>query len=139
MEAISHVRLLIPPPEKGAPVAIGGTPSGDASVLPSLMAAAVLADAGYAEVNLGPNLPAGALRLAIGAHEPDLVWISLTSHLSVKDIERHLKDLLSGSEDRKWQLVVGGRKVSQLAQEWSKNAVLLDSLTELEEFVADRG
>ena len=43
LEAVNRLRVLLPPPSSSAPVALGGAPSGDPYLLPSLMAATVVA------------------------------------------------------------------------------------------------
>ena len=61
VHALSTMRSAIPKPGAGAPCAVGGSPSGDPFVLPSLGAAIVLAEAGYVEMNLGAESPIEAM------------------------------------------------------------------------------
>ncbi|HYV34489.1 MAG TPA: helix-turn-helix domain-containing protein [Gemmataceae bacterium] len=62
------------------PMAIGGNPEGDHSLLASLLIQMVLFDAGWDAVNLGPNTPLASFRMALGELKPRLVWLS-ASHL----------------------------------------------------------
>jgi methanogenic corrinoid protein MtbC1 len=80
LQAIAHLRGTFEPPES-APVALGATPEDDPYILPSFMAAAVVAAAGLRAVNLGPDTPVSALRHAIAHHRPRLVWISASATL----------------------------------------------------------
>ena len=62
VRALNQIQTLLPLPEARALRAVGGGPEGDPYVIPSLAAAAVLAEAGYRTSNLGPNTPFDALR-----------------------------------------------------------------------------
>jgi methanogenic corrinoid protein MtbC1 len=98
------------PERAGLPVALGGAPAGDPYALPSLMAAIVLADTGYADVNLGGNTPTAALLAAIEHHRPRLVWLSCSVKEAMPAAAElaELADTLAGHGA---SLVVGGRGV----------------------------
>jgi methanogenic corrinoid protein MtbC1 len=72
---VNQLRAMIEVPAD-APVAVGGAPAGDTYVLPSVMAATVLADRGFRPFNLGADTPLAALRDGVEAHAPAVVWIS---------------------------------------------------------------
>jgi len=78
IQALAQLRGLFEPPVDG-PVAIGAAPAGDPYLLPSWMAATVVAETGMRAVNLGPDTPLSALRAAFAHHRPVLVWISATA------------------------------------------------------------
>ncbi len=75
--------------ERNRPVALGGAPEGDPSVLPSLLAQMVLLDAGWQAINLGPNTPFASLLKAARETKPRLIWLSV-SHLP--DADRFLRE-----------------------------------------------
>src|SRR5436190_1252174 len=58
------------------PSAVGGAPSGDHSLLPSLLAQMVLIEAGWDAVNLGPDTPFASFAKAIADIRPRLLWLS---------------------------------------------------------------
>jgi MerR family transcriptional regulator, light-induced transcriptional regulator len=75
---LAELRLLLPAAAPEAPAAVGGGLGGDVYRLPSAMAAAVLAEAGYRVHDLGPDTPVEATLAAIGRYRPALVWQSLS-------------------------------------------------------------
>jgi excisionase family DNA binding protein len=78
IQELAHLRAALPPPPH-APCAVGGAPEDDPYLLPSAMAALVLAAEGLHPVNLGPDTPTAALHQAVAHHRPRLVWISASS------------------------------------------------------------
>lgn len=139
IESINQVRLLIPPAGPGAPVALGGAPSGDPYILPSLMAAAVLADAGYHEINLGPDTPYPAFLHAVEVHQPQLVWLALTSHFEEDRVEDLVEELLVPLEDKAVEVVVGGQQAATLREHWPASVHAMTSMAELAEFASKWG
>jgi MerR family transcriptional regulator, light-induced transcriptional regulator len=75
---IAELRLLLPAAVPEAPAAVGGAFGGDLYRLPSAMAAAVLAEAGYRVHDLGPFTPVEATIAAIERYRPTLVWQSFS-------------------------------------------------------------
>jgi len=78
MQIVNHLRLLAPYPAPDAPVALGGSLAGDPYIVPSLMAATVLSEAGYRVVNLGADTPYSAFERAAMHYKPRLIWLSLS-------------------------------------------------------------
>lgn len=81
LQALAQLRALHDPPAD-APLAVGGAPEGDPYLLPSFMAATVIAAAGMRAVNLGPDAPLAAIDAAIEHHAPRMMWLSVSSPLS---------------------------------------------------------
>ncbi|MDX1683584.1 MAG: cobalamin-dependent protein [Phycisphaeraceae bacterium] len=79
LQALNQIRGLLPTPPASAPVAVGGCPAGDTHALGTLMAATVLADAGYRVVHVGPDTPLDSFRHAVEAHKPDLLWLAFSN------------------------------------------------------------
>lgn len=84
LQALFALRAAIEPPAT-APIALGCAPEGDPYLIPSMMAALVLASTGLRAINLGPDTPSSALALAIARHRPALVWISASVPLVAPD------------------------------------------------------
>jgi excisionase family DNA binding protein len=106
LQALAHIRGTFEPPAD-APVALGGGPEDDPYLLPTFMAAAVIAAAGLRAVNLGPDTPVAAFETAVDRLAPKLVWVSATAPLAparAKAIARWLESLPRGIT-----AVVGGQ------------------------------
>lgn len=81
VRAAEALRAVLPAPQAGAPVAVGGGPAGDPYLLPSLLASLVLQEAGWRSIDLGPDTPDAALIAAVHRHGATLVWRSYTGEL----------------------------------------------------------
>lgn len=139
IEAINQVRLLMPPPADDAPVALGGAPSGDPYVIPSLMAAAVLADAGYHVTNLGPNTPAAALLHAASVHTPNVVWLAVTAPFDAAEMRTLVSDLIRPLADDGVAVALGGRHaLTQHAATLPDAVWPMHSMQDLADFAAQR-
>jgi len=113
IQAVTRLRLLIPSRE-GAPVAVGGAPSGDPYLLPSLAAAAVLESRGLNAVNLGPETPLESLQLAAESMGASLLWLSVTFIEDEEKLQRQLFGLIRDLENKGLPLVIGGQKADRL-------------------------
>ncbi len=77
LHALGELKQMIGEPLKEAPVALGGAPEGDPYLLPSMMAGAVLAEAGFRDINFGPNTPLELLGSAAEENKARIVWLSV--------------------------------------------------------------
>lgn len=78
LQELASLRAQVEPPPH-ALVALGAAPEDDPYLLPSAMAALVLAAEGLRPVNLGADTPTAALHHAVAHHRPRLVWLSVSS------------------------------------------------------------
>jgi excisionase family DNA binding protein len=132
--AVDRLRDLIPPPAGRAPLALGGAPAGDPYVLPTRLAGLVLAEAGFRDVNFGPNTPVELLATEAVARKARLVWLSVSA---VAD-ERSLRAAVAGLGDslagHRIDLVLGGVNAAAVAPPGTTNASLINSMAELAAF-----
>ena len=133
VQAVNELRSLIPPPPDDAPVAVGGSPSGDIYLMPSLMAAAVLADAGYRAVNLGPQLPLDSLAAAAAHYDASVVWLACACIDHAPD-EAGVRGLAANLEQRGSTLLLGGNARPRGLK--AANTVHVSSMSELTAFAA---
>jgi excisionase family DNA binding protein len=100
---------LRPPNDPNRPVAVGGAPEKDPTLIPTLLAKMTLLDNGWNAINLGPNTPLSAFRTALQELKPRLLWMCVT-HLT--DEEEFLQDynkLFEEATQHQVSLVIGGR------------------------------
>lgn len=133
LQAAHQLRLLIEVPEH-APCCVGCAPEDDPYLLPTALAAGVLAEAGFAAVNLGPDTPAGALRAAIAAYRPALIWLSVSSASRVDDWRDEVLDLLSLAQEAHVTLVLGGQRAGDLKLPTHARLLQAQSMSELAAF-----
>ena len=134
LHVLARIRLAMPPSPVDSPVAVGGAPSGDPYLLPSLMAAAVLRDSGYADMNLGPDIPIEFVRTAVQRYRPRLIWLSFSSKKSAGRSLRLLPELTEAVTATGGVLIVGGRALDGAQRTADPNVAVGDSMTELSAF-----
>jgi MerR family transcriptional regulator, light-induced transcriptional regulator len=130
VQVISHLRQMVGDVSSSAPVAMGGAHPTDPYVLPTAMAALVLADAGYRPTNFGPLTPVSLLPRIASEHAARLIWISL----SVPPTASFTDDLVKLCQQvRKagTQVVLGGRCALEVDLSGCPNAQVLASMSEL--------
>lgn len=132
VRALAELRALFTPAASDAPVAIGGAPSGDPYLLPSMMAAAVLADLGYRDHNLGANTPFEALTQAVDRYQPRVAWVAISVPDRDGQQRVRLADLAASLAARGAALVVGGRHAPSLPP--SSGVLRARSMAELTAF-----
>jgi excisionase family DNA binding protein len=112
IQALNQIRSLVPPPRPDAPVAVGGAIAGDPYLIPSLMAATVLEDLGYAVGNLGPNTPAAVLAGTARQRNAQLVWFSVSALKSEEELRRARAELVK-LEEAGTSVIVGGQQAEE--------------------------
>lgn len=132
--ALSELRRLIPEPGEGAPVAVGGAPTGDPYILPSIMVATVLAAEGWKAINLGPETPDHVLLSAARANRAMLLWrcLSVAEHERTSGAE--LAALADHVRPEGAHLVAGGRGCPERITPGRDNLMLAGSMGELAAF-----
>ncbi len=134
VQTLNMARGLLAPVPVAAPAAVGGTPSGDPYLLPSLMVAAVLADAGYRDVNLGPDVPARTLRAAVVRYQPRIVWLAVSTPIAAETLRRECATVAGSLGAAGAALIVGGRGVDAAALAQLPRVHVLESMAEMGAF-----
>lgn len=133
--AIQQLRSMLQAPGSGARVALGGTPSSDPYLLPSLMVATLFSEAGFRTVNLGPDVPTRALLSAIELHQPAVVWCSISSPIDARSRDHMLRDLIDRLAVKQTPLVVGGRSLQIDALPAYPHLLAMQSMAELSAYL----
>ncbi|CAN5489578.1 excisionase family DNA-binding protein [soil metagenome] len=132
--ALGMLRQMLPEPIENAPVAVGGAPEGDPYLLPSLMAGTVLADAGYRDVNFGPDTPMDVLAVAAEENQAQVVWLSIKAVADRATLRTNVDNLAERLRSMQITLVVGGSGAELLAIRSSKNIHVMRTMGELAAF-----
>ena len=112
IQAVNYLRVLQPAAPEDAPVAVGGAGGDDPYMLPSMLCAAVVAEAGFRDVNLGPRTPLAVLRSAVDHYGASMAWVTLSI---ASDLPAMLTDLRQVARELSLvqvPLVVGGRALA---------------------------
>lgn len=131
IEALATLRPLIAPADRDGPMAIGSGGPGDAYMIPSLMASLCLWEAGYRDINLGPDIPVSVLMSAVKHYRPRLVWLSMSSVPRLEDVLRKLPELAVQSRAVGATLIVGGRALGAVNRASLAGLIVGDSMGEL--------
>ncbi len=114
ISAVSRLRMIIPPRDEDAPTAVGGAPTGDPYIIPSLCAAAVLESQGVHAVNLGADTPIHSLLLATQALKAQLVWLSVSVVQDREQLQQELASLSAALSEPRVPIIVGGSESGSL-------------------------
>ncbi|MAE65240.1 MAG: hypothetical protein CMJ18_13295 [Phycisphaeraceae bacterium] len=111
ISALNLIRSMLPEPAESAPLALGGAPPDDPYLLPSLMAATVMAAEGWRGFNLGPDCPTEVLIAAAKQTGARLVWISISAGQDEAELTRLLSRLADHLIVEGVDVVLGGRSL----------------------------
>lgn len=139
LQAVNALRQLLAPAGRAAPAAIGGAPVGDPYLLPSIMAAAVLAEAGFRETNYGPQTPLDALAAAAEEQGVVIVWLSVSGADEVDQLRRAVEKLARRLARRDATLLVGGRLAGEVVAKPAPNVHVMSSMAQLAAFARGAG
>lgn len=133
--AIHLIRSMMPPVDDHtatpARTAIGGAAPGDPYQMPSLMAATVLMECGYRDVNMGANVPVETMLHAVRQHSPALVWLSVSTSMDRGALSEYVQRLGAMCQQLGATLAIGGRGVAGLSLPGASSTHMVASMSEL--------
>jgi methanogenic corrinoid protein MtbC1 len=119
---LTQLRMALPSVTSSAPLAIGGTCSGDPYTLPTAMVDIALREAGWRAESLGTNLPAETLVAAINDLRPRLFWLSVSALLNVDELVAAFDQIMEAANRTGASVIVGGRSITLDLQKRMINA-----------------
>jgi len=134
LRALVRIRDALPAPGRGAFASVGAAPPGDPYLLPTQMAAVVLAELGMRPVNLGPQTPLEVLAAAAERHGARLVWLSVSTPDATEAIRTDLPAFAERVSRVGARLIVGGRASRALRAARPRDVVFGRRMAELSAF-----
>ncbi|CAN5628960.1 excisionase family DNA-binding protein [soil metagenome] len=136
LQALGHIRSLIPTPQNGFGAAVGGALSGDIYLIPSVMVAAVVADQGTPAINLGPETPPESLISAAQRFRASFIWVSCSVTADLEIMNDQLLVVANGAREWGSQLIVGGKLASEISFA-HPSLTVFETLGDLTQMLAD--
>lgn len=134
LQMVNQLRGTFPVDRVEGPVALGGAIEGDPYMLPSLMVAAVLGEAGFHEINYGGNTPAELLAEAATDEKAAIVWVSISHVADAGELDRKVTMLASCLSRNGVPLLLGGRAVPRSLAVDRPNVHYASSMAEVAAF-----
>jgi len=114
MRALSQIRMSMPTPKSNQLKSLGAAPGGDPFILPSMMASLVLYDAGFNDINLGPDTPVEVLIDALEDERPNIAWLSLSTPIVSRFQANEIERMRIAAQQQNCLFVLGGRYASSI-------------------------
>jgi MerR family transcriptional regulator, light-induced transcriptional regulator len=133
-EAVATLRYLLPTVDERAPLALGGAPQDDPYLLPSMMAATTLAEAGFRDVNFGGQTPVNLLAHEAIQRDAALVWLSVSVQQDAKRMRAVISGLARSLKSHNIKLVIGGRYRAEHTPRSEEHVHSMSSMSELSGF-----
>ena len=98
---------------KDRPIAVGGSPEGDHTLMGGLLVEMVLIDAGWRVVNLGPHTPLESFRQALRELHPRMIWLSATHFLDRQVFLQEYAEFHEEAHQAGVAIAIGGRGIDK--------------------------
>lgn len=133
LRLINELRAGLPLPSPTAPIAMGGTFSGDPYQIPTALVDLTLRELGWSATSLGCELPVESFLKAARDYQPTLIWLSVSAYA---DLEQFIADenrLVDGLPPET-AVIVGGRGIIESALDRLQYSAICSELSELIDF-----
>jgi methanogenic corrinoid protein MtbC1 len=130
---LNQMRALLPA-TTGELRAVGGAPSGDPYVLPTLAVATALQAEGFRTTNLGPETPLETLARALEHDRPQIAWISVSTDAGREHLVGALPAVLRTARTTGTRVVLGGRALRNAVGDTSWQTLAAVSIAEAAAF-----
>lgn len=134
LRLLHELRMSVPAVPDHAPLALGGTLSGDHYSLATTMAEIVLRESGWRAESYGLGLPAETLCAAIEEEGPRLVWLSVSYVESRTEFLEQYDRIYKTASARGVAVAVGGRALDPPLRKSMRYATFCDQLQHLAAF-----
>ncbi len=112
LRLIHQWRQILTPPSATAPLAMGGTISGDFYQIASSMVELTLREQGWHCDNLGSGIPFASFIKGVRKQTPRLVWLSISHIADAEEFRQGMRDLWNVCEEQGVALLIGGRELN---------------------------
>ena len=131
---LHELSRLLPRPQEGARMAIGGTIEGDQYSVATFLVELTLRELGWSANSLGSNLPFPTMLQAAQDVNPRLFWLSISQ---IEDVDRFVDALNQFQSDLapSIALVIGGRCVNDDLRKRTRFSACCDDLQQLARYV----
>ncbi|OYW13231.1 MAG: hypothetical protein B7Z55_17185 [Planctomycetales bacterium 12-60-4] len=134
--ALGELRLAWSTSDRPAPLAIGGTPSGDEYRLPTAMCELVLLEVGWNAISLGTNLPFETWHAALEARRPKLLWLSVSHLGSRESFLAEYPPLFEHAQRLGIPVALGGQALDEPLRRQIRFTTYCETMRQLEAFAA---
>lgn len=133
LRLIHELRATLPLPSPNAPIALGGTLTGDPYQIPTALVELTLRESGWNATSLGCELPVDSFIKAAQDHRPALIWLSVSA---VRDEATFFADenRLVDQLPAEIAIVLGGRGIPDRGEELLQYSAICGALSELSDF-----
>jgi excisionase family DNA binding protein len=133
---LTELRLAWQQVDAQAPLAIGGTISGDEYRLPTSMCELVLLEAGWNALSLGTNLPFATWHAALETRRPKLLWLSLSYVADRDQLLAEYPQLFEHAQRLGIAVALGGNGVDDELRRALRFTTFCENMRQLEAFAS---
>jgi methanogenic corrinoid protein MtbC1 len=125
---------MLPPLPPAAPLAIGGTISGDPYMIPATMVEVALREAGWRAESYGTGNPLDTLCAALARVRPALLWLSVSTFASAREFREGYAILHARAVELGIPVALGGRALTEEVRREIQYSAYCDTLAHLVSF-----